>query len=288
MAVDRTIDRAYRRAAGSGWQGVDAGAAVAGVKDDSRVVPNAPHRLMKAGEGISAVLPAYNEESALAGTVAGLRSVLERLGRPFEIIVVDDGSTDGTPAVADGLSRADPAVRVVHHPHNEGYGAALKSGFAAARQAWVFLMDSDGQFDPAELPGFVDEASRADFVVGYRIDRADPPHRKLFAKAWAMMMRLLLGIRARDVDCAFKLMRRSYLAAMPLEAGGAFLSAEMLAKARRLGAQFAERPVKHLPRRGGRQTGGSIKVLLRAFYEMGRLWLRVRRFKPQRLPAVSS
>jgi hypothetical protein len=149
-------------------------------------------------------------------------------------------------------------------------------------------MDSDGQFDPAELPAFVDDVSRADFILGYRVERADPPHRRAFAKVWALMMRLLLGVSARDVDCAFKLMRRSYLAAMPLEAGGAFLSAEMLAKAGRLGARFSERPVKHLPRRGGRQTGGSIKVLLRAFYELGRLWLRVRRFKPPRLSTVSS
>jgi hypothetical protein len=261
---------------------------LAGVEDESGPVPNAPHRLMDASGGISAVLPAYNEEAALAGTVAGLRSVLARLGRPFEIIVVDDGSSDGTPALADRLAREDPAVCVVHHRHNQGYGAALKSGFAAARQDWVFLMDSDGQFDPAELPAFVDEASHADFVLGYRPERADPPHRRIFAKAWARMMRLLLGVGARDVDCAFKLMRRSYLAAMPLEAGGAFLSAEMLAKAGRLGARFAERPVKHLPRRAGRQTGGSVKVLLRAFYELGRLWLRVRRFKPPRLSTVSS
>ncbi len=228
------------------------------------------------------MLPAYNEETALSGTVRDLRAVLAGLGRPFEIIVVDDGSVDGTGALADRLAREDPAVRVVHHERNQGYGAALKSGFAAARLDWVFLMDSDGQFNPSELPGFVDASRDADFVVGYRAERADPIHRRLFAKAWARLMRLLLGVGVRDVDCAFKLMRRSYLAAMPLEAGGAFLSAEMLAKARRMGARFAERPVTHLPRRAGKQTGGSMRVLLRAFYEMGRLWLRVRRFRPAR------
>ena len=224
----------------------------------------------------------------MESTVRGLRAVLAALGRPFEIIVVDDGSADGTAALADRLARDDPAVRVVHHARNQGYGTALKSGFAAARQDWVFLMDSDGQFDPTELPGFIDAASRADFVLGYRVERADATHRRLFAKLWARLMRVLLGVRVRDVDCAFKLMRRSYLAAMPLEAGGAFLSAEMLAKALRLGARFAERPVKHLPRRAGRQTGGSVKVLLRAFYELGRLWLRVRRFRPARLSSEPS
>ena len=228
------------------------------------------------------MLPAYNEETALPGTVGNLRAVLANLGRPFEIIIVDDGSADRTGELADRLARDDPAVRVVHHQGNRGYGTAVKSGFAAARLDWVFLMDSDGQFTPSELPGFVEASRHADFVVGYRAERADPVHRRLFATAWATLMRLLLGVGVRDVDCAFKLMRRSYLAAMPLEAGGAFLSAEMLAKARRMGARFAERPVTHLPRRAGKQTGGSVRVLLRAFYELGRLWLRVRRFRPAR------
>ncbi len=237
---------------------------------------------MNTSGGISAVLPAYNEEAALPRTVGNLRAVLAGLGRPFEIIVVNDGSADGTGKLADRLAREDPAVRVVHHPRNKGYGAALKSGFAAARLDWVFLMDADGQFDPSELPAFVDASRDADFVVGYRAERADALHRRLFAKMWARLMGLLLSVGVRDVDCAFKLMRRSYLAVMPLEAGGAFLSAEMLARAARLGARFAERPVTHLPRRAGKQTGGSLRVLLRAFYELGRLWLRVRRFRPAR------
>jgi glycosyltransferase involved in cell wall biosynthesis len=243
---------------------------------------------MDAGEGISAVLPAYNEESALEATVGGLRSVLAGLGRRFEIIIVDDGSADGTGVLADRLARGDPAVRVIHHPRNRGYGAALRSGFAAARLEWVFLMDSDGQFDPSELPAFVDASAAADFVVGYRAARADPAHRRIFARAWAWLMRALLGVRARDVDCAFKLMRRSFLATMPLDAGGAFLSAEMLARAGRLGARIAERPVRHLPRRAGRQTGGSLKVLARAFYELARLGLRVRRFRPAGPPRGTS
>lgn len=233
-------------------------------------------------EGISAILPAYNEEAALAATVADLRAVLAGLGRPFEIIIVDDGSADGTGAIADRLAGEDRAVRVVHHPRNLGYGAALRSGFAAARQAWVFLMDADGQFEPAELPAFVAASAGADFVVGYRATRADPLHRTLYARAWAGLVSALLGVGVRDVDCAFKLMRRSFLAEMPLESGGAFLSAEMLARARRMGARIVERPVRHLPRRAGKSTGGSPRVLLRAFYEMGRLWLRVRRFRPAR------
>jgi len=236
------------------------------------------------GAGVSAVLPAYNESGAITRTVADLRAVLGRLGRPFEIVVVNDGSTDRTGAIADDLAAHDATVRVVHHPRNQGYGAALRSGFAAARLEWVFLMDADGQFDPAELPTFLDAAIGADFVVGYRPARADPGHRALFAGVWARMMTFLLGIKVRDVDCAFKLMRRSYLAAIPLEAGGAFLSAELLAKAARAGARIVERPVHHLPRRAGRSTGGSPRVLVRAFYELARLGLRVRRFRAARGP----
>jgi hypothetical protein len=143
-------------------------------------------------------------------------------------------------------------------------------------------MDADGQFDPSELPGFVAAAAAADFVVGYRPERADPGHRALMARIWAGLISVLFGIRVRDVDCAFKLMRRSYLSAIPLEAGGAFLSAELLAKAARAGARIVERPVRHLPRRAGRPTGGSPRVLLRAFYELVRLGLRVRRFRGAR------
>ncbi len=231
-------------------------------------------------DGISAVLPAYNEEAALEETVAALRIVLLAVGRPFEIVIVDDGSADRTGEIAGRLGREDPAVRTIHHARNLGYGEALKSGFGAARGEWVFLMDADGQFDPAELPAFLEAAAAADFVVGYRPSRADPAHRALYAKIWARLMSLLLGVAVRDVDCAFKLMRRSYLERMHLEAGGAFLSAEMLAKARRMGARFAELPVRHLPRRAGASTGGSVRVLVRAFLELGRLWWKVRRFRP--------
>jgi glycosyltransferase involved in cell wall biosynthesis len=232
------------------------------------------------GDGITAVLPAYNEEAALPTTVPELREVLVGLHRPFEIVVVDDGSADATGALLDRLARDDEAVRAVHHPRNLGYGAALKSGFAAARHEWVFLMDADGQFDPRELPAFVRAAGAADFVVGYRPSRADPTHRTLYASIWAMMMSVLLGVGVRDVDCAFKLMRRSYLRRMNLEAGGAFLSAEMLAKARRMGARFAELPVRHLPRRAGSSTGGSLRVLVRAFVELARVGWKTRRFRP--------
>ncbi len=238
--------------------------------------------------GISAVLPAHNEEAAIERTAFDLRAVLVRTGRSFEIIVVNDGSTDRTGDVAEALARDGRGVRVVHHARNLGYGAALRSGFATAQAEWIFLMDADGQFDPEELPAFLAASGAADFVVGYRPTRADPIHRMMFAKVWAALMSLALGVGVRDVDCAFKLMRRSYVTAAALEAGGAFLSAELLAKARRMGARIVELPVRHLPRRAGRQSGGSFRVLVRAFVEFSRLWWRVRTFRRPAPDAASN
>jgi glycosyltransferase involved in cell wall biosynthesis len=226
---------------------------------------------------ISAVLPAYNEEGNLARTVGELIPVLARTCEAWEVIVVNDGSTDRTAEVAEGLAAQTPAVRVVHHPRNLGYGSALRSGFTAAACDWILLMDGDGQFDPREIDRFVAAAAGADLVLGYRERRADAAHRGWFAAAWKHLMRLLLGVRARDIDCAFKLMRTALVQALGLQSGGAFISAELLAKAGRRGARVVEVPVSHRPRLHGQQTGGHPRVLIRAFVELGRLWWRVRR-----------
>lgn len=227
---------------------------------------------------ISAVLPAYNEEANLEATVLDLLTQLRRYSAAFEIVVVDDGSTDQTAQKAAALALAE--LRLVRHDRNRGYGAALRSGFTAARMDWILLLDADGQFDPADLGRLVAAADGADMVLGYRVKRADPSHRRLFARAWAALMRILLGVRARDVDCAFKLMRRSLVQSLELRATGAFISAELLARAARRGARMVEIPVTHRPRRFGDQTGARPRVLIRAFYELFRLWWRVRRDAP--------
>ncbi|MDR7417477.1 MAG: glycosyltransferase family 2 protein [Armatimonadota bacterium] len=227
---------------------------------------------------ISAVLPAYNEEGNLARTVGELVPVLARTCEAYEVVVVNDGSTDRTAAVAERLAAQMPAVRVVHHARNLGYGSALRTGFGAATLEWILLLDADGQFDPRDLDDFVTAAGAADLVLGYRERRADAAHRGWFAVAWRYLMRILLGVRARDIDCAFKLMRASLIRSLGLESGGAFISAELLAKAGRRGARVVEVPVSHRPRLHGTQTGGNPRVLVRAFYELGRLWWRVRRF----------
>ncbi len=230
------------------------------------------------GATISAVLPAYNEEANLERTVRDLLPVLGA-APGFEIIIVDDGSADRTAEVAAGLRREVPHVRLVRHRRNQGYGAALRSGFAAATREWILLLDADGQFRPAELDRFLSAVPQADMVIGYRAQRADPPHRRLFATVWRVLTGILLGVRARDINCGFKLMRTALVQSLDLQSGGALISAELLAKARRRGVVITEVPVTHAPRRSGRQTGGSLRIVLRAYFELARLGWRIRRFR---------
>jgi len=226
---------------------------------------------------VSAVMPAFNEEANLGRSVAALDAALDRIAPQHEIIVVDDGSRDGTAAVLRGLRAERPCLRVVSHPTNLGYGAALRSGFAAARHDWVFFMDADNQFDPAELQSLVQRADGAEMVVGYRRVRRDPWIRRLNALAFFGLARLLFGYLARDVNCAFKLIRADLLRGLPLQSTGAFINAELLARARRHGAQVVEVPVHHFPRPAGRQTGADPRVVLRAFGELLRLRAQLRR-----------
>ncbi len=222
---------------------------------------------------LSVVLPAFNEEPNVAETVTGVAKVLDDLGLDRdEIIVVDDGSRDGTGAIADGLARDHDRVRVVHHDINQGYGAALQSGFAAARYAWVFFTDSDRQFDVAEIERLLPYAGEYDAVIGYREQRRDHLGRKANTLMWKLLIRATLGLNVRDMSCAFKLLRRDQLQAIgPLESHGALVSAELLVKLQRVGARIKEVPVSHYPRPAGAPTGARPAVVLRAFGELGLL-----------------
>ena len=227
---------------------------------------------------ISAVLPAYNEEANLEGTVRALAPVLAQVAADYEILVVDDGSADRTAEIGRRLAEEFPHVRLLRHERNRGYGAALRTGFAAARKEWILLLDADGQFLPGEVERFVPPAPGADLVLGYRRQRADPAHRRFFAAVWRVLVGLLLGVWVRDTNCGFKLMRTVLVQSLDLQSVGALISAELLAKARRRRAVLVQVPVTHVPRRFGRQTGGSLRVTLRAYYELARLGWRIRRF----------
>jgi glycosyltransferase involved in cell wall biosynthesis len=224
---------------------------------------------------ISAVLPAYNEAAIIARTVHHVADVLRGLVHDFEIIVTNDGSRDATAQVLADLQATEPELhlQVVTHARNLGYGAALASGFDAARKDVIFMTDSDKQFDVAEIREFLRLMDAdTDLVIGWRRQRADPPLRKLNALGWKLLVNTLFGYTARDVDCAFKVFRREVWESLTVHARGATFSAEFLIKARRLGFHVKEVPVSHFPRTAGSPTGARLDVIVRAFSELFRLW----------------
>jgi glycosyltransferase involved in cell wall biosynthesis len=228
---------------------------------------------------LSVFLPCYEEEGNVARTVERALAVLrERDLDRFEIIVVDDGSRDGTGALADALAEEHDEVRVSHHVQNQGYGAALRTGFDAAKFPWVFFTDGDGQFDLAEIDGFLAAADDVEVVVGYRLQRADHFGRRVNTWLWSLAVRSLFRLRVRDIDCAFKLLSRHALDEVgPLTASGAVISTELLVGVRRSGLAITEIGVHHYPRQAGAPTGASVNVILRALRELVQLRLRTRR-----------
>jgi glycosyltransferase involved in cell wall biosynthesis len=221
--------------------------------------------------GVSAVVPVHDEEAAIAGVVEALLAELPRVASRFELIVVDDGSTDRTAAVLDRLACGVRWLRVVRHPSNRGYGAALRSGFAVARHAWVLVIDGDGQIDPTQLGDLVAALDGHDGVVGYRARRADAWMRRLNTAAWNALVRWLFGLETRDLNCAFKLLPTSLVREAALVSEGAVISAEILVRAAGAGYRLAEVPIVHRPRRSGRASGARPGVVARAGLELLRL-----------------
>ncbi len=228
---------------------------------------------------LSYFFPAHNEEDNLEGLIAEALEILPQLAETFEIIAVDDGSTDGTAEIADGLATANPdVVRAVHHPTNLGYGAALRSGFAASRYELVAFTDGDRQFhiiDIGRLTARLAEPDQPDIVVGYRIKRADAALRLAYAGAYRLANRIFFGLRVTDVDCAAKLFRRDALDGLRVESDGAFFSAEMVIKLRASGHSVVEVGVPHYPRTAGSATGAKPSVVLRAVRDFWRLRLHM-------------
>lgn len=218
--------------------------------------------------------PVYNEKENLPTTVSQTLGTLREspFVDDFEIILVNDGSTDGSKELADSIAHAEPQVRVIHHPQNMGYGQALKTGIAAARMDYVFFTDADLQFDIVELNALLAHTEAYPIVIGYRAPRRDPAMRLLNAWAWNMLNRVLFGLHIRDIDCAFKIFRRELVQNLALESQGAMISAEILIRLTRQGIQVKQIPVSHLPRVYGSATGAKLSVITRAFSEMMQLY----------------
>ena len=226
--------------------------------------------------GIAVALPAYNEEASLPRTVPPIVEALRRVTDDFEIVVVDDGSRDRTADVVRELSQQYPQVRLVQHPINLGYGAAVWTGITSGQKEFIFFTDADGQFDISELQKFIPFTKTHDLIIGYRAPRGDPPMRLVNAFGWKVFVTLLFGYVARDIDCAFKLFRREVLDQVYVESRGAAFSAEFLIKARDRGFKTKEIPVSHHPREAGSATGNRPDVIARAFREMLTFWFKSR------------
>jgi glycosyltransferase involved in cell wall biosynthesis len=230
--------------------------------------PEDGSRHIQLKHGLSIILPAHNEAQVIAKTVGDVVTTLRQWVADFDVIVVNDGSVDQTGSILADLARKESRLHVVTHEVNQGYGAALVSGFQAVDKELAFFMDSDGQFDINDIQRFFPYVDQYDAVLGYRIDRQDTWMRSLNAWGWKMLVRMMLGVKVRDVDCAFKLYRRTFLEQNQLETRGAMINAEMLYKLKRGGYTFKEVGVQHLPRLSGKATGANPRVIIRAFKEL--------------------
>lgn len=225
---------------------------------------------------LSIFFPCYNEEANVENMVRLAQRVLPEVADKWEIIPVNDGSKDKTGAIIDRLAQEDPNVRPVHHEKNKGYGGAVISGYNASKYENVFFTDGDLQFDLREITLLIEKLDEGDLILGYRKNRRDPAMRKLNAFMWGTLVKFLFGFQVKDVDCAFKLMKRKVVDKVQLSAGGAMVSTELLARSNKAGFRFVEVGVTHFPRVAGTQTGANLKVILRAFKELFRLYGKIR------------
>ncbi len=235
----------------------------------------------RAGPSISVFFPCFNEQDNVGRTVEQALVVLEKLNADFEVIIVDDGSIDATGQIADEIASRDSRVKVVHHPTNLGYGAALQSGFRAATKELVFYTDGDGQFDINEMPPLLSLTEQYDIVSCYRLNRRDPFIRKINGWCWTKLVCLLFGMKVRDIDCAFKLYKREIFDSIKLLSTGALIDAEILARAIRKGYCVTQKGVHHYPRTAGAQTGANLRVVFRAFKELFKLHNQIRKESTQ-------
>jgi glycosyltransferase involved in cell wall biosynthesis len=237
--------------------------------------------------GLSVFFPAYNDSGTIASLVITSLQAAKRLTQDFEIIIVNDGSADATAEIADELARTYPEVRVVHHDRNRGYGGALRSGFAASTRDLIFYTDGDAQYDPAEMEAlwaaFTDDV---DLVNGYKISRSDPLHRILIGRIYHHTVRVLFGLKVRDVDCDFRLMRRSIFERVALDKSSGVICLEMMKKIQDAGFRIAEVPVHHYHRAYGKSQFFNFRRLFKTGIDVMKLWVALVVRAEHRRPAA--
>ncbi|HET9705127.1 MAG TPA: glycosyltransferase family 2 protein [Vicinamibacterales bacterium] len=229
---------------------------------------------MAATPSLSVFFPAYNDAGTIASLVIRAMKVAGTLTADFEVIVVNDGSSDETPKILDELARLYPDhVRIVHHPQNRGYGGALRTGFATASKEFVFYTDGDYQYDPAEMSLLWAKMSDGvDWVNGWKISRSDPVHRIIIGRLYHHMVKLLFGLKVRDVDCDFRLMRRRIFDVVRLEKNSGVICLEMMKKFQDAGFRVAEQPVHHYHRSYGKSQFFNFRRIFRTALDVLKLW----------------
>ena len=226
--------------------------------------------------GLTVFFPAYNDSGTIASLVITALRTARRLTADYEIIVVNDGSADGTAGILEELARVFPQVRIAQHVQNRGYGGALRTGFATAAKDLIFYTDGDGQYDPRELVQLYEALTPAvDFVNGYKIGRADPLHRVVIGRLYHHFVRAVFRLRLRDVDCDFRLMRREVFRKVVLTRSSGVICVELMKKVQDHGFRIAQVPVHHYHRSHGRSQFFNVRRVSRTLVDLGRLWVEL-------------
>jgi glycosyltransferase involved in cell wall biosynthesis len=228
---------------------------------------------------LSVFLPSFNEGETIKDVVLKTKGVLQKTAEKWEIIVVNDGSTDSTKETVEELQKEDPRIRLINHDENRGYGASFKSGLYNSKYEWISFIDSDGQFDFAEITNFLDKQKEtgADLVIGYYKKRRVSKFKIITSKIWELSILVLFGLKVHDIDCGFKLISKKVADKIPrLESErGAFISSEFLIKAKKANFKIAEVPVTHYPRLKGAGTGRNLNVIIKSYIDILRLWKKL-------------
>jgi glycosyltransferase involved in cell wall biosynthesis len=232
--------------------------------------------------GLSIFFPIYNEVETLQKLTIQFLEIARELSPDPEVLIIDDGSTDGSSEMADALTEKNSILKVIHHNYNLGYGAALKSGFTNASKDLIFYTDGDGQFDICELKNVLPLIENADVVSCYRTNRQDPWHRRINALLYKIAVRLIFDLNFKDPDCAFKIYRKIVVDSISMKSGGACIDVEMLLQAKRHGFRIVQAGVTHYPRRFGKSSGANLRVIMKAISEIILLGERLgSRFNPK-------
>ncbi|MEO5740960.1 MAG: glycosyltransferase family 2 protein [Vicinamibacterales bacterium] len=222
---------------------------------------------------LSVFFPAYNDSGTIASLVITALQSASKLTPDYEVIVVNDGSSDSTAQILDELARIYPQLKIVTHQVNRGYGAALRSGFASATKDVVFYTDGDAQYDPSEIELLWPQmAAGVDLVNGYKMRRSDPWYRIIIGRLYHHTVKIMFGLHVRDVDCDFRLLRRSIFDRVELEKNSGVICLEMMKKIQDAGFRIVEVPVHHYHRAHGQSQFFNFRRVVRTGIDVGKLW----------------